>query len=183
MHILIGIFVGICFSFDLIAFIIGVYYKNNQWFYNIAVLLETSLLFYIYFELFNSSFVKRTIKYAYPGFLFFFLINYFFIQGMYVFNNYTFVPSYAFLALLAFKHLQQCVDQLTENPFSNFFFWFSMANLLDFTVSAPLLGILSWFAYENETIARSLYLINDIVYVMWFTILSIGIVWTSRHRK
>lgn len=171
------------FSFDCAAFLLGHFYKSNQWFYNIAILIEISLLFYIYYRLFNYTYIKRAIKYAYPGFLFFFLINYFFIQGQYVFNNYTFVPSYAFLALLAYLHLQQCVDQLTENPFSNFYFWVSMANLLDFTVSAPLLGILSWFAFENEKIARSLYTINEMVYVAWFSILSIGIIWTSRLRK
>ncbi len=179
----IGLFVGICFLFDIAAYAIGYYYKNNQWFYNLAILVETSFLFFIYYQLFSSTYIKRAIKYAYPGFLFFFFLNYLFIQKQFVFNNYTFVPSYAFLALLAFKHLQQCVDELVENPFANFVFWFSMANLLDFTVSAPLLGILSWFAFENEKIASSLYLINDLVYVAWFTILSIGIIWTSKHPK
>ena len=177
---MVGLLVFCYFSFDAYATYLAIQHTHNQWLYNVAINIEVPLQIYIYWRISFAS-----LKILITGLFVFVInmINLFFGQGLYVLNTFSYIPSLMVISLFSFMYLKTNFERIEENPFNNFLFWFSAATLFDSIVSIPTISLLSWFAFIYKDIAYKLIYLNKLVYSLWFLIIIIGLVWTSRQRK
>ncbi len=181
----IGVIMLVSYVCDITATALS-HYKipsaDNQWFYNFSLPLILSMTTVFYYRLLHSDQLKKMVIVLSFVFLIFFILNLFFGEGTHRFNSFTLLPAQAATGLLAFQYMKKYVEEHDENPFHHFIFWFSIANLVNFIGTIPILATLNWFPYSNNAIADPLYDINTYVgYVINFSIIIIGFLWTRRY--
>ncbi len=156
---------------------------NNQWVFNYIMLALHSLSFLLYFVANKNLRLKKNMIIVYFFYLAFYIINWRFIQGYYVFNTFSITIGNAIVAALAFIYLQQFIRNADTKPSTNFVFWFSSAILISSLVSIPIQSTLSWLAFSEEETVDKLYTINDIADCIAYSLMIIGLLWTRKYRK
>jgi len=156
---------------------------NNQWVFNYIMLVLHSLSFMLYFISYKNRRLKINIAIVYVCYLAFYLINWRFIQGYYIFNTFSITIGNAIVGALAFIYLQQFIRNAATKPSSDFIFWFSSSILISSLVSIPIQSTLSWLAFSEEETVDKLYTINDIADCTAYSLMIIGLLWTRKYRK
>lgn len=170
------------FSCDLGAFAVGYYSEkpNNQWVYNIAIPILYSSVAVFYYKYIDSILVKKIIFIAVPIFTSFHILNIIFVQTFNEFATFITIPWQGFLGILAFLFLRQVVENSTSNPFNLFSFWFSIANMINFIGSIPILATLNWFPYVDSDKANILFNINLVLgYYLYSLLICLGFIWSE----
>jgi len=155
---------------------------NNQWLFNINMMVETILLSTAAYIFFNEKFKKMLTIILLIFFLFFAIIE-FIRDGFYLFNVQVYIVQSLVVALLFSKILFDCF-------YNNRFFKLKLPELL---ISAGILlffacnlPYLSLFNYLNENYAReSLFLfqiITEVLSNMRYLLLTVGF-WLITNKK
>src|SRR6185436_8270679 len=98
-------------------------------FYNFSMPVILALVAFFYRHVLNSESIKKIIPIALLIFTMIHILNILFGEGWKIFNTFTLLPAQAAIGFLAFLYLRQTVEHEDGNPFQNFIFWFSIANL------------------------------------------------------
>lgn len=155
----------------------------NQWFYNYSMAITIFLIGVFYLKILKSKIVKKITIWAIVIFLVSHVINMIVGQDRERLLTFTILPGEAFIGFLSFIYMRQKVESSDVNPFHDFIFWFSMANLINFFAIIPVHATLNWFSYEHNKIADKLYNINGILgYYFYFPFIIIGLLWTRKYQ-
>jgi len=171
------------FFFDALSNWISYHHHTNQWLYNLACPVEVLIPLWVYYQIITSRLVKRMVPVFALLYCVGYVLNRMYVQGSDHLNTFTLLPAMAVLAILAFLHLEQCMADLDHSPFDNFFFWFSLANLIDNTGGFSYISTLPWFAYQHPHVVSRLKMVNDFFYCSWFVTVSIGLIWKKKALK
>lgn len=156
---------------------------NNQWLFNYVMLILHSISYLLYYKTYKISWLRKICAIVYFFYLAFYLINWKFIQGYYVFNSFSITIGNAIVAALAFIYLYQFIKSRDSKPSSDFLFWFSSAILIGSIVTIPVQSTLSWLAFSDTATANKLWLINDVADCSTYSLIIIGLLWTQKFRK
>ena len=173
------------YAVDIIAATITEYsqQESNIWFYNVSLLFEILLYFYV----FNCLIISNTYKKLIVNFaLVFFItdiINMTSGQGINVLSTYTLIPAHIFVVLLAYLHMKLTIENIDLKPLLLFSFWFSIATFISVATSIPVLSIINSLNDENLELASKIFILNDIAYCSWYCLIIVGLLWTRKHTK
>jgi len=142
---------------DTAGAIIGSYYRlKNHFLYNLVWGMQYMVIAYFYYHTLQGRIIKRIILIFFALFPTFFLVNAFWIQGFYMLQTYSIVLGGSFMLLFAVAYIWQVYTSTeTQSIFRDPVFWFSLAWLFYYGLTAPYLGMLNYllanfpdFAYD-----------------------------------
>lgn len=146
--------------------------------YNINLLVQHLLTLYIY----SRCTTNKAIIYL-TGLIIFvgsFINMLFFQKGL--FNTYSVFPSLIFISVFSYFILRK---QITAEgtPYLGPFFWFALANLFYATISVNILSSINLALEIDIEVARTLFNINYISYIIWDVLIMLGFLWGSKKTK
>lgn len=162
----------------------GIVYFNphspsNIWYYNLVLTGVYAAYISRYSVLFIEKKLAQTARVLALLFIVAHIMNMQFGQQMKKLCTNTLVPANIVLAILAFLHLREQVQRLTEHPLYQFSTWFSISTFVYFTGTVPIIAVLNYWSAENIELADKLYIINDVLNVFYFLLIIAGLIWTK----
>lgn len=143
---------------DTAGAIIGPYYGSNHFFYNLLWGLQYMIIAYFYYHTLQNRIVKKVILFFFALFPIFFFINACWIQGFYTLQTYSIVLAGSFMLLFAVAYIWQVYTSTeTQSIFRDPVFWFSLAWLFYYGLTAPYLGMLNYLLSNNFDFAFTYY--------------------------
>ncbi|HJS54953.1 MAG TPA: hypothetical protein VJ765_10425 [Chitinophagaceae bacterium] len=142
---------------DTAGSIIGSYHGlNNHFLYNLIWGVQYMIIAYFYYHTLQNRLIRKVILGFFALFSIFFLINACWIQGFYRLQTYSIVLGASFMLLFAVAYIWQVYTSTeTQSIFRDPVFWFSLAWLFYYGLTAPYLGMLNYllanfpdFAYD-----------------------------------
>jgi len=132
---------------------------NNHFLYNILWGVQYMIIAYFYYNMLQSRIIKKIILGFFALFPIFFIINACWIQGFYTFQTYSIVLGASFMLLFAVSYIWQVYTSTeTQSIFRDPVFWFSLAWLFYYGLTAPYLGMLNYLLDNNPKFASDYYL-------------------------
>ncbi len=168
---------------DLVATWLIFQGKQNLWLYNWALLPQLLVVTFVMVESMKSVTARRiffggTLMLASLHFL-----NLLFFQGYEILANFTYIPAYGWMAVIAFYYLKEQLEDVTVIPFNCMITWFALATLIDNAGSLPILSVLGWSNFITMPVAYHLFDIVTWLYAFWFFILLTGLLWTKTSLR
>jgi len=141
---------------DTAGAIIGSYYGTNHFFFNIVWGIQYMIIAYFYYHTLQSRTIRKIILGFFALFPLFFIINACWIQGFYKLHTYSIAIGGSFMLLFVIAYIWQVYTSTeTQSIFRDPVFWFSLAWLFYYGLTAPYLGMLNYlltnfpdFAYD-----------------------------------
>jgi hypothetical protein len=145
---------------DTAGNIIARYYKlNNHFYYNLVWGVQYMVIAYFYYHTLQSRIIKKIIVGFFALFPIFFIINASWIQGFYRLQTYSIVLGASFMLLFAVSYIWQVYTSTeTQSIFRDPVFWFSLAWLFYYGLTAPYLGMLNYLLNNFYDFASDYYL-------------------------
>ena len=138
------------------AIIARIYELKNHFLYNLVWGVQYMIIAYFYYHTLQSRVIKKIIRGFFVLFPILFIINACWIQGFFMFQTYSIVLGASFMLLFAVSYIWQIYTSTeTQSIFRDPVFWFSLAWLFYYGLTAPYLGMLNYlltnfpdFAYD-----------------------------------
>jgi len=145
---------------DTAGAIIGSYYKlKNHFLYNLVWGIQYIIIAYFYYHMLHSRIIKKVILVFFVLFPIFFFINACWIQGFYTLQTYSIVLGGSFMLLFAVAYIWQLyISTETQSIFRDPVFWFSLAWLFYYGLTAPYLGMLNYLLSNFPNFAYNYYI-------------------------
>jgi hypothetical protein len=144
---------------DTAGAIIGPYYGSNHFFYNLLWGVQYLIIAYFYYHTLQSRIIKKVILVFFVLFPIFFFINACWIQGFYTLQTYSIVLGGSFMLLFAVAYIWQLyISTETQSIFRDPVFWFSLAWLFYYGLTAPYLGMLNYLLSNFPNFAYNYYI-------------------------
>jgi hypothetical protein len=167
--------VWINISADIIASAFVIKGMTSEMIYNISAPIEQLVTLFIYNNGVNTL-KLRNIHFGTMCLIFLLsLSNYFLMKNPYEFHSYTIIFSGLTVAIFSCLQLQFTISRL--KPWLSVIFWFSFANVIYYTLMTSTISSLPLAIEVSDSFARSIKAINDIGYILWSILISIGILW------
>jgi len=140
------------------AIIARIYELNNHFYYNIVWGIQYMIIAYFYYHMLQSRSIKKIILVFFVLFPIFFIINACWIQGFSKLQTYSIVLGAAFILLYAVAYIWQVYTSTeTQSIFRDSVFWFSLAWLFYYGLTAPYLGMLNYLLNSDPDFASNYY--------------------------
>jgi hypothetical protein len=140
------------------AIIARIYDLNNHFYYNIVWGIQYIIIAYFYYYTLKSRIIKKIILVFFVLFPIFFLINACWIQGFYTLHTYSIVLGASFMLLFSVSYIWQVYTSTeTQSIFRDPVFWFSLAWLFYYGLTAPYLGMLNYLLNNDPDFAFGYY--------------------------
>ncbi len=159
-------------------------YYNTNLLYNLFSLFE--FLFYLlcFVCIFTGQRTKRTLLIIGFFYLALTLLNIFFYQGKDEFHTYTYMLGCILIVVFSavyFNFLFRFPEnnKLTKNPF----FWIVTGLLFFYTCSFTLMGLSNFITRKFQYYTNLLFLVQDVLNVLLYTLFSIGCLCKINIRK
>lgn len=145
---------------------------NNHWIYNLGLVIRYPLLF-LYFGQYlpNERIGKTLTAISIIGML----VNYLFIEGIFLLNTYTILFSFSatmVLCLWFFRYIflkKETVNLLVASEF-----WIAAGLFFYHAATLPLFFILNKLNVQNELLSNAFYWLNDPLNIIMYTFLTIA---------
>jgi len=149
---------------------------NNHFYYNLVWGVQYMVIAYFYYHTLQSRIIKKIILGFFALFPIFFIINASWIQGFYRLQTYSIVLGASFMLLFAVSYIWQVYTSTeTQSIFRDPVFWFSVAWLFYYGLTAPYLGMLNYLLHNFYDFASDYYLwVIDFSDCLRSTLLIIG---------
>ncbi len=159
---------------------------NNQWRFNLYLPVQNLFFSYLFYQHLNRPKHKRLIFFGVFLFGAGYLVNIFFIQGLWTFNNNAFIITG--LQMIVYSNLyflEMIGSDSNLSAFKDPMFWISSSCLIFFTVFSVFFAV--YFYYSNSKQAfeehRFLYLfIDKYVNTVHYSLLMMALLTFSRRR-
>jgi hypothetical protein len=161
MHLLIQQEISLPDYIDTAGNIITRYYKlNNHFYYNLVWGVQYVIIAYFYYHTLQSRVIKKIILGFFAFFPIFFIVNACCIQGFYTLQTFSIISGASFMLLFAVSYIWQVYTSTeTQSIFRDPVFWFSLAWLFYYGLTAPYFGMLNYLLNNDPDFAsRILYL-------------------------
>ena len=127
------------------AIIARIYELKNHFLYNLVWGVQYMIIAYFYYHTLQSRVIKKIIRGFFVLFPILFIINACWIQGFFMFQTYSIVLGASFMLLFAVSYIWQVYTSTeTQSIFRDPVFWFSLAWLFYYGLTAPYFGMLNY---------------------------------------
>lgn len=82
------------------------------------------------------------------------------------------------ISILSYLYMRQFILH-RSNPFTSLF-WFSFANLLEYTLMVSSISASFAAVTIDQKFAQQIFIGNDIAYILWSCIITFGIIWNQK---
>lgn len=160
---------------------------SNHWQFNIYLPIQYLFFAYIFFKSLQSKIYKSIIFAGNILFAIFFLVNICFYQGLFEFNNQTFLLTCFLLILYSCLTLLELLKKETKQPiFKQYIFWVAISCLIFFVGFSVLFSV--YFFYKSSPASyirhKNLYsIIANTSNIFHYLFLCISIFIFSIHKK
>ena len=168
---------------EIISSMLAFHHHNNLWFYNLMLFPQFILVMILLVHNMANKTIRRILFIGGACLLLFHLTNILFLQGIYSFNNFTYIPAAVWMATASNFYLRGQMEQIETAPFEKWLTWFALATLIDNAGSAPILSLLGWSDYLNSPQAMKLLEVTSYLYSFWYFIILIGFIWTRNSLR
>jgi len=154
------IFVFIYSIVDTTGNVMAAYYGlKNHFLYNILFGVQYLVIAFFYYYILKNTSLKKVILAFFLLFPLFFIVNSCWIQGFYRLQTYSIVLGASFMLLFAVSYIWQLYTSTeTQSIFRDPVFWFSLAWLFYYGLTAPYLGMLNYLLNNYYDFASNYYL-------------------------
>ena len=136
-----------------------IYGLNNHFYYNLVWGVQYMIIAYFYYHTLQSRVIKKIILGFFAFFPIFFIINAGWIQGFYTLQTYSIMLGASFMLLFAVSYIWQVYTSTeTQSVFRDPVFWFSLAWLFYYGLTAPYLGMLNYLLNNDPDFAHGYYI-------------------------
>jgi hypothetical protein len=152
------VFVFLYAFVDTAGAIIGRYFNNNHFLFNLVWGVQYMVIAYFYYHTLQSRTIRKIILVFFALFPIFFLINACWIQGFYKLQTYSIALGGSFMLLFVVAYIWQVYTSTeTQSIFRDPVFWFSLAWLFYYGLTAPYLGMLNYLLNSYPKFAYGYY--------------------------
>lgn len=149
---------------EMVGGALALRYINNLLLFNLFSIIDFGFFIYFFKEATVNNNYKKWMKAALYLWPVYFLVNMFFIQGLFTFNTNPFVVGCILLVVLGINYFYRLFDStehydLLREPA----FWVSIAVVFYFAATVTITGILN---YISTLPPRSRYLLHNILYTI-----------------
>lgn len=156
---------------------------NNHWFYNlveIPLLLLTAYAFYFYAA---SPMRKRVFGWG-TVLLLSYHMGYLLIWGdLYRIDLIGICYGMIITSAMAYMCLVQLVETFVGKLASRLLFWFAFASFIFYIGRIPITALTFGAPNMSDELYNNMYKINDVLYVLWYGIIIIGVIYTTKWTK
>lgn len=173
---LFSFFILISVSVEWVAWYMGKkLHMNNLWLYNYYTLFEFMYLGFFYSLFIRSKRIQTSIRYFYFTYPIAYFINLFFIQGLTVFNTYSYFLGSTMILILIIAWFKEILFDannivLTGEPV----FYISIAFFSFFIIEIPYTILLPYFSIHDHAIAIALIWLLKILNIALYILFSIA---------
>lgn len=171
------------FIIDIIGSIMAFMNYPNLIFYNLMLFPQLLMMRIVLVNHISDSKFRHYLSISCFAIMFLHAVNLSFIQDPYSLATFTFIPGYAWIAAASFFSLKSQLENIDIVPFHYLITWFSLATLIDFSCSIPILSVLGWSNFLSQPYLIHLYDFNAWLYMLWYTIILTGILCTKTMFK
>lgn len=138
------------------------YSKNNFWIYNVFITIRLGILSVIFYQILNSSRIKKMILFVAPVLVLFGLLNYITIQGPFQYNTYSVIFAHIPIIILCLCYFKQLLQEtsiivLHKEPLV----WMTMGTFIYHSASLPFLIMLGFLNMQQSNLSLLFLPIND----------------------
>ncbi len=171
------------FIIDIIGSIMAFMNYENLIFYNLMLFPQLLMMRIVLVNHISYSKFRHYLNISCYAIMFLHAINLSFIQDPSDLATFTFIPGYAWIAAASFFSLKFQLENIDIVPFHYLITWFSLATLIDFACSIPILSVLGWSNFLSQPYLIHLYDFNAWLYMLWYTIILTGLLCTKTMFK
>jgi hypothetical protein len=165
---------------DLLGSIMAIKYSFNEMVFNISAPIEQVLTLFVYSKAGETRRLVNVHKISITLIILLSLSNYFIIQNPYGFHYYTFIFSGITVAVFSYTQLKFTIQQ--NVPWRSVLLWFSGANLIYYSLMVSSVSTMP-LAYDiSKDLAISIKTVNDVGYIIWSALISVGILWNKKKN-
>jgi len=168
---------------DIVTSLMAFYKMHNLWFYNLMLFPQFIMVITLLIKNLYSRKLQLVLLTGGALLILFHTINLLFLQGIHDFNNFTYIPAAAWMAVCAFFYLREQMEISEESPFDKLLTWFAFAMLIDQVGSIPILSVLGWTDYIQTQHAAKLWDVVELLYTFWYLLILLGLVWTRSSLR
>lgn len=171
------------FSIDMISSSMAFMNYPNLIFYNMMLFPQLLMMRIVLVNHISFEKLKPFLNFTCFAIIIAHILNITFFQNPDNLATYTFIPGYVWIAAAAFFSLKSQLENIDIVPFHYLITWFSLATLIDFSCSIPILSVLGWSNFLSQPYLNHLYDFNAWLYMLWYTIILTGILCTKTMLK
>ncbi len=158
--------------------------KSNLWIYNFFLLIRVIACIYFYYQILNSSFIKKIIRYSVMPIIFIGVINYFFVETPNKLDKYAIIFAHliiTILCLLFFRQVLREKDFIRLRTYPPI--WISLGLFLYHSATLPFFIFLNYLIKANPALAISCLAINQVLNTIMYTLFLISFLCNLQFRK
>jgi len=166
---------------ELIAFFV---IKRNIWFFNIFLVFEFPFYIWLYRQILTSERQKKIIVYFLTIQFIAALLNLFFFQGLFKFNNYSYALGCILICICSLFYYTNLLQSPQPQALKKLpMFWISTGHLIYYSCNFFLTGLLNYIMSINLDLAKQLFAITMGLNIIMYTLFSVGIVCSTSRQK
>lgn len=148
---------------------------RNHWLYNIYIFIEFNFLNYIYFHAITTTRSRNIIKLFSLIYPLLFIINIAFIQGMHIFNTYSYVAGGVGVIVWTCMYFTELLSKpkyssIIEQPL----FWISTGLLFFYLGNIPFYGMINYLLKNYLGIVKNYFIIVLILNILKYSLYAVG---------
>ena len=179
----IGMLLVLFFTIDIVGSLMAFMNFPNLIFYNLMLFPQVLMMRIVLVNHISDPKFRRYLNITCYSIVLLHTINLLFIQDPSGLATFTFIPGYAWIAAASFFSLKSQLENIDIVPFHYLITWFSLATLIDFACSIPILSVLGWSNFLSQPYVNHLYDFNAWLYMLWYAIILTGILCTKTMFK
>ena len=142
------------------AIIARVFHISNHFLYNILWGIQYMVIAFLFYKVLQNGTIRKIIRLFFLLFPIFFIINSAWIQEFYTLQTYSIVLGGSFMLIFAAAYLWQLyISTETYSVFKDPVFWFSLACLFYYGLTAPYHGMLNYLLNNDKDFAFKYYVV------------------------
>lgn len=170
---------------DTIGGIMASFYKmNNHFIYNFLYSVQFLVISYFYYHRLTSRLLKKTIKISVFTYMLLDIVSAIWLYRVDTLHTYNYVLGGFVVVILSLAYLLQLYGSAeSNNIFYDPVFWFSLAWLLNFSITVPFFGMINYLNTNYPVLALDYYvLVIDIADCLRSILLTIGFLYTRSAK-
>jgi len=169
---------------EIVAYILGVEFRVNIWWYNIATNIEKVFFLWLFYQYIYSKRIKRLIIIGGIAYELFFIVFYFFFSKSWNYAQ-SFADSFGgiLLIIVAFSFLIEMLlwDKIRYIK-SYLIFWVAIAYLFYLVIAMPY-NVATYYIQREGYAGVNLIGVQRFANLIMYSLISLGYIWSNKVYK
>jgi hypothetical protein len=161
-----------------------IFAKSNLWVYNLFLLIRFSVYTYFFYNLLESPFIKKAIRFFYIPLILLGILNYFLFETPHKVDNMAIIIVHIIVTILCLIFFREVLKAktlitLTKHPA----IWISLGAFLYHSATLPFFIFLNYLIKVNPTLAISCLNINQALNIIMYSLFFISFLCNPQFQK